>query len=126
MNWQDDTSVWHQIGSYGRTRQFLIPVNTKNNIMIRRPIANDTAKRQYRLSAARACSAPHQNAWILRWESLALPGLRFLQDDSSKVIPKPHDSVSPCPQEEHERCQTQHRAHGVESSPLNQELTCGL
>jgi hypothetical protein len=34
MNWQDDTSVWHQTGSYGRTRRFLIPMNPKNNIVI--------------------------------------------------------------------------------------------
>jgi hypothetical protein len=47
MNWQEDTSVWHQTGSYGRTRRFLIPMNNRNNIVIPRPIANDTATGQH-------------------------------------------------------------------------------
>jgi hypothetical protein len=43
MIWEDDTSVWNQTGSYGRTRLSLISMNTKNNIVIPGPIPNDTA-----------------------------------------------------------------------------------
>jgi len=50
----EDTSAWHQTASYERTRQFVMPGNTKNNIVILRPIANDTSAAMLRFFFSRA------------------------------------------------------------------------